>query len=176
MTNRPILASLCLALCACGGSPTGVSNNCTATLSGPSGAQGGKFSCTISAVWKSSNDQGGISITYGTVGQTDPAIDGSIGFTGEPQARTYSLTDHGATGGVAVVIPFSPKPGVTSFAEWGALNGQGSYSLALSSVSAALTNFGGKTYTVHGALDSTMPPLAGYAIMLGGTVTLHATF
>ena len=125
LTNRTIAVSLCLALSACGGSPTGVSNNCTVTLSGPSGAQGGKFTCAISAAWQSSNDQAGISITYGTVGQTDPVIDASVGFTGEPRVRTYSLTDSDARGGVTVVVPFSPKPGATSYAEWAALNGQG---------------------------------------------------
>ena len=87
--------------------------------------------------------------------------------------RTYSLTDSDAKGGVTVVVPFSPKPGATSYAEWAALNGQGSYSLALSSVSTALTNSGGKTYAVHGTLESIMPALAGYAT---GTVTLRATF
>lgn len=172
MTDRTILVSLCLALGACGGSSAGVSNNCTATLSGAF-AQGGKFTCTISATWQSSNDQGGINITYGTAGQTDPDINASIGFTGQPQARTYSLTDADAKGGVTVMIPFYPNPETTSYAEWGALNGQGSYSLALSSVSMALTNSSGKTYTVHGTLVSTMPALAGYA---SGTVTLHATF
>ena len=125
-----------------GGSPTRVSTECTATLSGPSGAKGGKFTCTISAEWQSSNDQGGVSITYGTAGQTDPATDAAVGFTGEPQARTYALTDRDAKGGVTVVVPFSPSPGATSYAEWASLNG---------------------------TLDSTMPALAGYAI---GTVAL----
>ena len=134
MTNHTMLVPLCMALCACGGTSTRMSTACTATLSGPSGAKGGKLTCIISAEWQSSNDQGGVSITYGTAGQTDPAIDAAIGFTGEPQARTYALADRDAKGGVTVVVPFSPSPGATSYAEWAALNGQGSYSLALSSV------------------------------------------
>ena len=44
---------------------------------------------------------------------------------------------------------------------------------SLSSVSMVLTRSDGKTYVVHGTLDSTMPALAGYA---SGTVKLHATF
>jgi len=167
------------ALWACGGSgspsATGSPGDgsaggaCSITLSG---MVTGTYACdqpNVTAGWSSANNTGALPINYGMLGQTNPAVVIALGWPGEPHSGSFTSADSGAMGGVTVSNPGG---------YWAAVTGgngtppQGTYTLNLGSVSAAIASPDGKVYMVHGTLDATLPPLATGA----GTVSLHASF
>ncbi|MEP6834875.1 MAG: hypothetical protein ABJB74_15915 [Gemmatimonas sp.] len=136
---------------------------CTGSLSG---AITGTYTCTpVTAVWAKANNVG--ALTINTSG--GPALTIGIGFTGTPTVRTYTNADAGALSGVSVM---------SSTAVWLASAGnspkQGSYSLKLSSVGAAVPSTRGNAYPVHGTLTAILAPVAGSTAK--GNATVSITF
>ena len=150
-------------------SPTAGTNG-AATIA-LSGAQTGTFTANnVVAAWNSQSTQGAFGMSVLQAGAT-PAIVVAITFPGEPHTGHFLNTGTGASAGISV----NPSGSIFWAATGSAASGaQGSYDLNLTSVSSAVTVSGGKTYTVSGTLDVTMPAVSGSAAT--GTVTMHATF
>jgi hypothetical protein len=138
---------------------------CNETLTGAVTAQ---VSCLpATSGWAS--DRGWVSIAQ----TLSPKVTVEIPFAGEPQVRSYTLSDiGGALGGVTL------EPGWfagQNFLPTGVMGTLGSYTLTLTSVRLLSSNGIGKSYIVHGELTATLKETyTGGGI--GGTVILHATF
>ena len=165
-------AAIALFLAACGGSSTpggnpGQSSSCSMTLSG---AVTGTFDCRpATTVWSSSNNTGGFGFSV-----TTPAINVAIGWSGQPSGGAhYKITDSGASGGVTVQQGSGASTQVwAASAATGSNPAHGSYDLAFSSVSNAVTTSQGNAYSAEGTLSATLVPLTGQS----GNVTVSVTF
>ena len=167
---KPLLIAA-LALAACGGSTTiGTNGTCSVTLSGVASVAG-TYNCAPTVTgWQQSNNMGAFGFAIAASG-TAPGINVGLGFPGEPHSGTYSNTDTGAQGGVAVTLGSG-----ASTQAWAALSGtsgnQGSYSLKFTGLGTSISTSAGKTYGASGSLDATLPGSGSTT----GTVTLHVTF
>jgi hypothetical protein len=152
-----------------GGTGSGL-RPCTITLSG---AVTGTFACTdVPAVAHTSNqNQTGFVVAYGTLGQTDPAVAVSFGFSGQPPSGTVSSTGTGANGGGILQKP-SAQTWSSDVGTGG--NDTGSWSVTFSSVTPMGTAGDTTSYEVHGTLDLTAPAQAGTGS--AGTTTVHVEF
>jgi hypothetical protein len=167
--SRTLIPVLAFLMTACPGSDTVDAPELPANVAcsvALSGATTGNLTCTQAlSVWASSNNTGSVSIN---ITGSSPTVTSAISFSGEPHTGTFKNTDANALGAVTVT-----GAGGVWVASIGGNNAtSGSYTLVLSSVSAATTTSTGKSYTVHGTLDATLPPIVG----TGTSVTFHATF
>ncbi len=161
------------ALAACGGTSItttpGQSQSCTVTLSG---ALTGTFDCKpATTVWSSSNNVGGFSFSVGSGSGTPtaPTINVAIGFSGEPQAKSYQSTDSGMQAGVSVQAGSTAVWYAT--APSGSSSAVGSYTLTFTSVSNAISASSGKVYDGEGTLTATLKSATG-----GADLNVSATF
>jgi hypothetical protein len=117
-----------------------------------SGAVHATYTCAlVMAVLDKSTNVGAFTVN---LNGTPPVAIG-ISFPGAPVVKTYTNTDAGAVGGISILSGKSAW-----MAAVGKKPTQGSYSLKLTSVTAGST-MGPGTYTVHGTLTATLPPMAG---------------
>jgi len=102
-----------------------------------------------------------------------PQVSVDIPFAGEPQVRTYTLSDIGGRlGGVTLETGWFAGQ---NFLPTGVMGTLGSYTLTLTSVRLLSGNGTSRSYAVHGELTATLKETyTGGGI--GGTVILHATF
>jgi hypothetical protein len=110
--------------------------------------------------------------TWALVGPVSPLIGGVIRLNGVPSIRDYTQADSGANASLAV------STGTTmSDHFWAAATSGGgligSYTLRLTTVSAAVTTPDGSEYACHGTLDAT---LSATTPADGSVITLRATF
>src|SRR5205823_4488768 len=111
------------------------------------------FDCKpATTVWSSANNQAGFAFSVPQSG-SGPDIAVAVGFPGEPHSGTYSNTASGVSGGASV------QTGSGSSAQyWFASAGTaGTFSLAFTSISNAITGGSGKVYQAEGTLDATLP-------------------
>lgn len=145
----------------------GEGSACNETLTGAVTAQ---ISCrSATSGWTSESNHGWVAIAQ----TLSPALTVGIPFAGEPQVRTYTLSDIGGALGGVTLEPgwFAGK----NFLPTGVIDTLGSYTLTLTSVRLLSSNGIAKSFVVHGELTATLKETyTGGGI--GGTVILHATF
>lgn len=140
---------------------------CNETLTGAVTAQ---ISCRPpTSSWASESNRGWVSIAQ----TLSPAVSVDIPVVGEPQVRSYTLSDiGGALGGVTLETGWFAGQ---NFLPTGVMGRLGSYTLTLTSVRLLSSNGTTKSFVVHGELTATLEETyTGGGI--GGTVILHATF
>ena len=169
MTLRPFAALGACVLVACGGTSSltapGQSQNCQVSIGGNV-----TYGCKpATTVWDSGNNTGGFTFQV-TKSSINPGISVTIGFPGEPAAKTYKSTDSGAAGSLSLTSG-SGVSTQTWVATAGGGTPTGSYTLTFNSVSGAVTVPQGKAYDGEGALDAVLKSTSG-----GADVTLHADF
>lgn len=160
------------AIMACGGSSVtdapSVNANGTLTLSG---AVTGTYTGTNAVgAYNSSTNQGGVTMSLSQP-PASPTFSMAFVFNGAPSTIHYKNTD-GASQGAVIVFGSNNAVWLATDASAGSI--QGTYDLAVTSLSTIATANGGTSYAVHGTLDATLA--AGAATGATGTVTLHMTF